>query len=372
MTPTIRASSLSLADLVPPGEVERLVAERYVTARRHPSLDLTIYNYTPRCQYEPYWTDATRLLRGLIVEGASGAVVARPFAKFFNLGEVHGGPLPLDEPFSVYEKVDGSLGIAYLDADGLPSLATRGSFVSEQARRGTRILRERYAEALPRLAALLPHHTVMVEIVYPENRIVVDYGDRADLVLLGVLDTATGKDLPMESFAHLGFPLARTWPCPSVDEIVALCESDALDGEEGFVVAFESGHRVKVKREEYQRLHRLVTGVTPRKIWEWLRAGLAVEQLTAGAPPAYAAWVRGIADDLLARHAEIVDRHAGLLAEARARGFADRRGFAELAKRAPIPAILFALYDEKDAAARDAAWKAVRPEPAEPFRPEGE
>jgi putative RNA ligase len=35
--------------------------------------------------------------------------------------------------------------------------------------------------------------TVLVEIVYPANRIVLDYGGLDDLILLGAVDIATGR-----------------------------------------------------------------------------------------------------------------------------------------------------------------------------------
>lgn len=374
---TIAAVNLTLDDLVPPAELARLVQERYITVRSHPTLDLRIYNYGPKCQYEPYWTEHTRLLRGVIARGAGGAVVARPLPKFWNLGEriwdaVSGEPIPvvppvIDAPFEVYEKLDGSLGIGFIDADGLPSLATRGSFISEQARRGTEILRTRYGAILPTLAGHLPDLTFCFEIIYPENRIVVDYADRADVVLLAVLDTRTGQDLPLADFADLGFPLARTWACPDFEQIVDLCESDDLDGQEGFVVRFATGHRVKVKRVDYQHLHRLVTGVTPRKVWERLREGWTVDALVEGTPPGYSAWVREIADGLAAQHAEALARHEALLA---GRQFPDRRAFAEYAKAAPMPALMFALYDGQADKAREIVWKALRPEAADPFRVE--
>lgn len=40
-----------------------------------------------------------------------------------------------------------------------------------------------------------------VEIVYPENRIVVDYGKDRKLWLIGIRDNASGNDLPLEGSA---------------------------------------------------------------------------------------------------------------------------------------------------------------------------
>ena len=60
--------------------------------------------------------------------------------KFFNLEERPETALPAlpPGPFEVFEKVDGSLGILYHAGDG-PALASRGSFTSDQALRGTRL-----------------------------------------------------------------------------------------------------------------------------------------------------------------------------------------------------------------------------------------
>lgn len=49
---------------------------------RHPTLPLTVYNYTNSCQYTRAWTPVTTAARGLVVDDA-GNVIARPWAKFF-------------------------------------------------------------------------------------------------------------------------------------------------------------------------------------------------------------------------------------------------------------------------------------------------
>ena len=126
--------------------LDSLVEQHYLSVQKHPTSDLLIYNYTPRCQYERYWTPETLMCRGLIVR-SDGTIVARPFNKFFNYEE-HvqlNQPVPL-EPFKVTEKLDGSLGILYFADDQLPYIATRGSFVSQQAQKANAILQAKYKE----------------------------------------------------------------------------------------------------------------------------------------------------------------------------------------------------------------------------------
>src|SRR3954447_4263919 len=105
-------------------ELRRLIAENYITARDHPTLPYKILNYTPKTQFDRHWTRETELSRGLIFDTRDDTIVSRAFPKFFNWGERE-VVIP-DEPFVAYEKMDGSLGISYVDEDGLPSLATRG------------------------------------------------------------------------------------------------------------------------------------------------------------------------------------------------------------------------------------------------------
>jgi RNA ligase len=51
----------------------------------HPTLPLTIWNYTEKVQYEGLWDEITSMCRGLVTDDKG--IVARPFRKFFNIEE---------------------------------------------------------------------------------------------------------------------------------------------------------------------------------------------------------------------------------------------------------------------------------------------
>ena len=227
-----------------------LVEQKYLTVQHHSTADLLIYNYTTKTQAERYWTPETMMCRGLITK-PDGTLVARPFPKFFNLEE-HPGDLPI-EPFQVFEKLDGSLGILFF-VDGKPYLATRGSFTSDQAIRGNVIL-ERYQDVM-----FDPEFTYLFEIIYADNRIVVDYGDREDLVLLAAIHTESGEELDISEH-QWPFPVATRYD--GITDLSALRDREEAN-REGFVIRFAGGTRVKVKFAEYVRLHRLVTGVNAK------------------------------------------------------------------------------------------------------------
>lgn len=327
-------------------KLDAMAADGWLRSQRHPDADLWIYNYTEKTQYENHWTPETISCRGLILD-ANGGVVARPFPKFFNWGTPQAADLPLHEPYKIREKVDGSLGILYY-LDGQARIATRGSFTSEQAKVGTRMLTE-YEWGV------IPGHTPLFEIVYPENRIVVDYGDRRELVLLAVIDNATGREEQMWWSGRA----AQTIEHDDLATLHALEQPNS----EGFVVTFESGARVKVKFAEYVRLHKIVTGVNARMIWESLMNGDDLDELLAGVPDELHAWITQTIDDIVARYAAL-ENHCVEVFDARP-DTSDRKTLAQyfLASDAN-PAVLFRLLDGKPC--DDLIWKAIRPEPFVP------
>ena len=67
--------------------LNEMIENDFVNVNKHPTHDLFIYNYSPKAQYERVWNEVTMMCRGLILD-ADYNIVARPFKKFFNLGEM--------------------------------------------------------------------------------------------------------------------------------------------------------------------------------------------------------------------------------------------------------------------------------------------
>lgn len=323
----------------------------YIKAQRHPRFPLTVYNYSAKAQFDWVWTPETRACRGLIVDD-HGWIVARPFEKFFSIEQMGDTPLPL-EPFDVYEKLDGSLGIFYFYEDE-GAIATRGSFVSDQALRATEILNSRYGHV-----GIDKHLTYCFEIILPENRIVIDYGDKEDLVLLAVFHTLTGKELPLSDFAEIGFPVVTKYD--GITDFHCLKEREERN-REGFVVRFQSGLRIKVKFDEYKRLHKLITGINPRHIWEELRAGRSLDDLVERVPDEYFQWVKAVERDLLSHYTAIeTQANSDFRSD-----FPTRKDAALYFQTCKHPSILFSKMDSKDYSQR--IWRMIRPEAAAAFR----
>lgn len=330
------------------GKVQELIKQKYISVQKHPSENLFIYNYTQKAQFDRVWTPETKMCRGLILD-ADHNIVARPFEKFFNLEEEENLPA---EDFQVFEKLDGSLGILYW-VNGDPFIATRGSFESDQAMVGTQLLRKHHLHGLNK------DYTYLFEIIYPENRIVVDYGDKKSLVLLGIRDKE-GRDLPYQHLSDT-FEVAKTYD--GLDDIEKLREL-SWDNSEGFVIRFVSGKRIKIKFEEYVRLHRIVTGINARRIWDMLRNNEPLDEVLERVPDEFFKWVREKEHDLTKQYNAIHTEAYNIFLKAKE--FETRKDQALFIKDATKHQdVVFALLDGKDVA--PIIWKKLRPEHETPF-----
>lgn len=368
-------------------------AQGLITCRKHPTHDLLIWNYTQHCQFERAWNEVTMQARGLITT-PDGTIKARPFRKFKNIEE-HEGPIPL-EPFKVTEKLDGSLAIMYF-IDNKPYMATRGSFTSKQAINANKILYNKYGGIL---GLFKPRYTYLFECLYPQNRIVVNYGDTEDLVLLSVIDTETGEeqDIHDPDFIKLCnglFPIVKRHDgIKDINELKKLEEPN----KEGFVIRFENGLRLKAKFSDYIRIHRIVFGTNARTVWEYLKEGRPLSVLLDCVPDDFTAWVKSVSKDLSDRYRTIHNKTQEIykqitsqasiatpisigdsltVSQVETLSRAMKKHIQEQFAQYPdIEHFLLLLYSEKGKKQKqrlhDAIWDSLYPEASRPFRIEEE
>ena len=339
-----------LNELVDPRELKRGMDQKLIAMRTHPDEpNLAIYNYTDAALYTPgAWENpAVRQCRGLITY--RDQIVARPWAKFFNHGQAEAGDLDMTAPVEVTDKADGSLGIIYPAPDGYLAVATRGSFTSDQALHATDVLRERHGHYLNPPADL----TVLVEIVYPQNRIVLDYGDLDDLIILGAVEDTTGYYYGAREAAELiqwDGPVTKTFPHETLaDALAAPPRSNA----EGLCVRYlDQSKIVKIKQDDYVRLHRIVTGLSERTVWQAMIDNTPLHEVLAPLPDELHDWTRTVwwglreRTETIAQEAERL--HGTILDDLPSRF--ERRDYAELAKARgrELKPHLFALLDGRD------------------------
>lgn len=253
----------------------------YINIKSHPEDEnIKILCYTKLTVYEKRWNHETMTARGLIIDTTELSnngliyILAKPFDKFFNYGEnpEYEKDINFSKIESVMEKIDGSLGISYFFNNEI-RFATKGSFTSDQAIKATEMWKEKYSQNEDIGHYCRTPVTYLVEIIYPENRVVVDYKDSEHLVLLGVIylfgsiHDANRENVDWEAY-RLNMSLAKQYKY-KFEELIQM--KDMLSAnEEGWVIRFSNGKRLKIKGNEYLQVHRLMHGLSTKakyKAW---------------------------------------------------------------------------------------------------------
>jgi RNA ligase len=315
-------------------------------------------------------------MRGTIIDD-KGYVVASAFPKFFNYEEVADKVPTRSDYVYVQEKVDGSLGILF-HYENEWHLATKGSFTSEQAKKGMEILKEKY-KFFDKV--FLTHVTYIVEIIFPSNRIVVDYGNKEKIVFLST--SIDGEEqhwtTSLSIFNASGIKKKDIVKCEqhfsfSPDLYRSLKEKN-IKNKEGFVLIFQPYFRMKIKFDEYVRLHRLLTNFSNVDIWEYLKDGRDINILLEQVPDEFDAWVRKTINNLNYHKYQIEERAGKIHDYFRYGKYGDReteptkKQFAEHLEfcktEASIKAICFSIWDKKNY--DTIIWRILRPKYQKPF-----
>ena len=360
-------SKVKIQDIFDYNLYEESTALGYIQTQTHPSLSLTIHNYSKSCTWDAKWdpeanswkigwNEVTINCRGLITDSNTGEVLARAMPKFFNHDQPGAPKLNLSDEVIVTDKVDGSLGILYPIGDNGYAIATRGSFASKQAIWGTKIWENKYADNfIPN-----PNWTYFFEIIVPQNRIVIKYDDMEDLILLGAIDTASGSDIPLE-LAREGWsgPVVEVFPYKTYGDV--LMAPDRFNAE-GFVLFHKASNtRVKIKQAEYLRLHRILTNVNKRAVWEILSIGDNPVEVFSDAPDEFHAWLKStilsLQEDFNSIYKKAYDAHNEIV-NSLPIGYG-RRDYAIIASKHPMKAYLFLILDGRDIS--PTIWDNIRP-----------
>lgn len=296
--------------------LDKYVKYSSISVEKHPTEELYLYGYHSGLEKSNViWDDNNIHCRGLIING-EGEVLARPFPKFFTyrryiddetllLSEGQNFKIP-ETGFKIFEKVDGTMTTLYW-VDDKPFLATQRSFENVNAKEATKILYEKYSHTFSKLKR---DRTYVFEAIFPETNVLIDYGTSRDLYMIGVLDNETGDNLPLED---LGFPVAKDYTemYKDVKNFEAL-QNLNLPNQEGFVLVFESGERIKLKFPWYKEAHKIMAEIIQKEkqlylmnrqlsqklglknsyitnllIWDHLRKGLTVENIHENTPETF-------------------------------------------------------------------------------------
>ena len=248
------------------------------------------FKYTAQAIYSGTWNRVTLHARGHVFNVSSGKCVLRPWDKFFNYSELvlpdssftptyrasaaEGMLFPQNEDneklqgylghFIATDKLDGSLCIAG-QVDGAPMITSSGAIHSDHSEWS-----RNWLECHNILDKFEPGFTYMFETIADVFLHPIKY-DYEGCILLGIIDNATGQELPFDYVEHT----AREWGIATPQRVDVTSLADAQKfvaglpaNKEGIVITFENGFKVKMKGEEFLKVHKLFHGLTPGYLME--------------------------------------------------------------------------------------------------------
>lgn len=342
------------------------IVNNLIIANKHPEYDIWILNYSPKVQYKGEWDEYTLSCRGLVID-KDGNILGRPFKKFKNVEEHNPGDIDISIPYEVFEKMDGSLIIVfYYQAIDKWIIASRGSFISEQALVAKEILNEMNIDIYTKLDK---SYTYLFEVIYSENTIVVTYGNVRKLVLLTVVNTRTGIELSYNNmvldYDNL-FEIVKKYEVSNIKNLLELKKLEE-NNKEGFVVKFSNGLRVKVKFDEYVRLHRILTNVSNITIWEHLKDDFNFDVLLDRIPDEFYVWLKKTVNQLQGNYIKVeCNALKEFIRIYYVNNITNRKEFAMEAIKTDCRSILFKIYEKKDYS--EIIWKQIKPSYLKPFR----
>lgn len=248
------------------------------------------FKYTAQAIYSGTWNHVTLHARGHVFNVSSGKCVLRPWDKFFNYSELvlpngsftptyrasaaEGMHFPQSEDneklqgdfghFIATDKLDGSLCIAGL-VDGEPMVTSSGAIHSDHSEWS-----RNWLECHNILGKFESGLTYMFETIADIFLHPIKY-DYEGCSLLGIIDNATGQELPFDHVERT----AQEWRIATPQRVDVTSLADAQKfvkglpaNKEGIVITFENGFKVKMKGEEFLKVHKLFHGLTPGYLME--------------------------------------------------------------------------------------------------------
>ena len=298
-----------------------MIVEGYISINKHPELNLWLYNYTPKTQYNRMWNDTTTKCRGLILNNEE-IPTNNPFPKFFNLNETEETMienLPNGTP-EIIDKLDGFLGIMY-NWNNKPAITTRGVFTSPMAKWATKWIQERYS-----IDDFNPDYTYLYEIIMPNKELIINYEDREELVLLAVRHNNNGHEID------------------NIKEALDILPNLKGNEKEGFVIKYPNNLRLKIKCEDYKRLHKLMSSLSKKKVINTLLDYSNVDELIKDVPDEFYKEVHKLVDKVNVEKEQIM--HDSIKIFKQVKDIESKKERAKKILLSKYPGVVFALLDD--------------------------
>jgi RNA ligase len=202
----------------------------------------------------------------------------------------------------------------------------------------------------------------LFEIIYPDNRIVLNYGERDELIPLGGIYIPNGTYVPADETALADHLTLRD-----------VLELPVRENAEGWVIWLDDVTALKLKQQDYVELHRIVTGLNRKSIWRKVSNDSPddLDVFYAALPDELQTWAQGVARELQEEYAalvrEIDNCYLNLLdyiydTEEDWVGPVSRKEIADWVNKMVPPVLrgyVFATLDNKDI--QDKLWASIEP-----------
>lgn len=240
--------------------LQKLEEKYAIKVVRHPSEKLVILNYNQVQSQKG--KEIVGNCRGLTLHSETFDIVAKSFDRFYNFSECPMITRRFDwSSFTTQTKEDGSLMIMYFYEDKIRA-NTRGSFADGAVNETGITWKELFWSCVPKEKAenLTKSYSYVFELCSLHNKVIRVY-PKPTPFLLAVFDNVSGEELEDEKVDeisnYLGVLRPERHTFHSVDDILSCLEKEEDCSFEGFVVKDKNGLRLKIKNEDYVRLHHL-------------------------------------------------------------------------------------------------------------------
>ena len=247
---------------------------RNIYTRKDGALNLFCFQSAPSIKN---WNLFALQSRGIVIDVKKERCVQYPFDKFFRVDEVAENvieSIPEQTVATVSEKIDGSMISCFMN-DGKVMFACKGNFGANQALEAEQISRQKEMTALN-----FDKYFYIFEVLYPKNRFpntdamgIIDYGEKKDLILVGLRDRLTNRLLPytevVKEAQHTGFSHPRI-ERRNLRQLIQEVQESEEQRKEGYVAEYE-GRLMKVKYPWFTRTNKIIHDIRKNRfVKKWV------------------------------------------------------------------------------------------------------
>lgn len=270
---------------------------------------LCMYNYTKKCVDEDAWDEFTLIATGLILDTIGGSIVAHTIPKMFEISDEEKTDVQA-ALIEVTEKIDGDMVLLFWDGHTW-RIATKDGFEGATYNWAKAFLRVYNFDSLTK------GDTYILEAVCGGSRGIIPYATNKMHMITSynMYGFENFINVTKQAAYKLGIETPARYYQHTVRELCTLAQALPLT-QEGFVVRFNSGTRVRITGHAYQKAVDSIAEITPLNVWGAMLADLSLSELLGNIPVPYTVdfhlMVHCVKQRLLHLIDEIVDSYSNV------------------------------------------------------------